>query len=154
MNSEPAVQIKSGIVCPACYSSRVDDGAKQCEVCGKLLSEGFQPLDAIRSSSGMQREKLDFLAERQNPESLFGDTRPLVSNAAWACTVYSMVPYLGLLFVPLAIAFGWLGYLKDRRLRGSDEARATLVPLALSLILLSVQIVLWWLLYLIPKIGI
>lgn len=153
MNREQPSQLKSRTICPACYSSRVEAYAKQCEVCGKLLSEGFQPLDAIRSSYGMQRKKLDF-EQASTTESLFEDRRPLASNAAWACTVYSMVPYLGVLFVPFAIALGGLGYLKDRRCPGSSATPATLAPVALSMVLLAIQVLLWWLLYLIPEIGI
>ena len=153
MNREQSAELKPRTICPACYSLRVEADAKQCEVCGKLLSEGFQPLDAIRSSHGMQRKKLDF-QQVSTTESLFEDKALLASNAAWACTVYSMVPYLGLLFVPLAIALGGLGYLKDRRRPGAGATQATLAPVALSMVLLVVQVLLWWLLYLIPEIGI
>lgn len=152
MNREPSAELKSRTICPACYSSRIEEDAKQCDVCGKLLSEGFQPLDAIRSSYGLQRKKLDF-QQVSITESLFEDKRPIASSAAWACTVYSMVPYLGVLFVPFAIVFGGLGYLKDRR-PGSGATQATLAPVALSMILLAIQVLLWWLLYLIPEIGI
>lgn len=153
MNREQSADLKPRTVCPACYSSRVEADAKQCDVCGKLLSEGFQPLDAIRSSYGMQRKRLDF-QQVNTTESLFEDKPLLASSAAWACTVYSMVPYLGVLFVPFAIALGWLGYLKDRRRPGSGATQATLAPVALSMVLLALQVLLWWLLYLIPEIGI
>ena len=63
-----------------------------------------------------------------------------------------MVPYLGILFIPFALVFGGLDYISRRRELGNH--RPTLVPVALSVFLLAAQLLLWWLLYLIPEIGI
>ena len=102
----------------------------------------------------MQRKKLDFENNDDQTTSLFHIRRPLTSSFAWACTVYSMVPYLGVLFVPFALVLGSFDYLKDRRGSEPGSGRTTIVPLALSVFLLAVQLMLWSLLYIIPKIGI
>jgi hypothetical protein len=125
-----------------------------CDICGKLMSEGFQPLDAIRSSHGMQRKRLDFQPEAVEQQNLFGQRPALVSDTAWACTVYSMVPYLGILFVPLALAIGGFSYWRAQMKREPGDGRTALLCVVLSLMLLAVQIILWRLLYLIPEIGI
>jgi hypothetical protein len=70
-----------------------------------------------------------------------------MSSVAWACTVYSLVPYLGILFIPFTIVFS--GVERTR----ANVSRRTLLPLALSVPILAGQLVLWWLLYLIPEIG-
>jgi hypothetical protein len=75
------------------------------------------------------------------------------ADTAWACTVYSLVPYLGILFVPIALGVSGLGLLRTPR-KVSHDRRRFLFSAALSLIIFAVQILLWWLLYLIPKIGI
>jgi hypothetical protein len=51
------------------------------------------------------------------------------------------------LFIPFAIVFSGI-----ERTR-ANASRRTLLPLALSLPILAGQLVLWWLLYLIPEIG-
>jgi hypothetical protein len=75
------------------------------------------------------------------------------SDTAWACTVYSMVPYLGILFVPFALAASAFGYIRSRG-RSSADSRRFLACAGLSSFILAVQLVLWWLLYFVPKLGI
>ncbi|MEO6334013.1 MAG: hypothetical protein ABIO91_03445 [Pyrinomonadaceae bacterium] len=75
------------------------------------------------------------------------------ADTAWACTVYSMVPYLGVLFVPFALAFSGLGFVRARRRSSSDGPRFLLCA-GVSSLILAIQLMLWSLLYLIPKIGI
>ena len=65
--------------------------------------------------------------------------------------VYAMVPYLGVLFIPPALAMsGYLLFTAGRR----DEVRHAILCITVGSILLVVQVILWWLLYLIPEIGI
>lgn len=137
-------------LCPACGSGSGD--TVLCPVCGKLISEGFQPLDAIRSSYNMQRKSLaeDALVL---PEA-FQSNRTIVRDTAWACNVYSMVPYLGILFLPLALAVGSFGYVDAQRKNEVTEVRFAIRSIILSLVLLAAQLLLWWLLYVIPEIGI
>jgi hypothetical protein len=75
------------------------------------------------------------------------------ADTAWACTVYSLVPYLGILFVPIALTVSALGFVRTRRELLQDRRRF-LLSAASSTAILAVQIFLWWLLYLIPEIGI
>ena len=123
-----------------------------CGVCGKLMSEGFQPLDVIRSSYGMQRKRLDFGREIA-AETLFYEQPPLVSKIAWACAVYSMVPYIGVIFIPFAIIIGSCDYFAAQRDGRKSDQRAALITLTVSSLLLAAQIILWWLLYLIPELA-
>lgn len=146
---------ESGLSCPACgaMATRFADGS--CGVCGKLLREGFQPLDAIRSSHRMQRVRLN-MPDVLPADSigLFEERRTLVSNTAWACTVYSMVPYIGIVFILPALFTGGFSYFRARRRNLAEEERQAVICIGVSLVVLSIQLVLWWLLYLIPEIGI
>lgn len=148
LNSDDGVRAKA---CPACGSVAGSQLAKACTVCGKLIGEGFQPLDAIRSSHGLQGKRLDIPATEHDSNVLFADSGALSSNPAWACTVYAMVPYLGVLFIPPALLMS--GYLLVKADRRSDVSDAILC-ITVGSILLVAQLVLWWLLYLIPEIGI
>jgi hypothetical protein len=102
------------------------------------MSEDYLPLDAIRSSYGMQRRPLKMEPLDPITGDLFDTPRNPVSDTAWACVVYSLVPYLGILFVPLAFITG----------------KMATVCVVLSFVILAIQIFLWWLLYIIPEIGI
>lgn len=118
------------------------------------MSEGFQPLDAIRSSYRLQRKQLPYDGGPGEVSVLFERDRNTVADLARACTVYSMVPYLGILFIPLALAFGGFGYLAFRQRPHIGGERSSLICIGSSLVLLAIQLVLWWLLYLIPELAI
>ena len=64
-----------------------------------------------------------------------------------------MVPYLGILFIPVALGFSGFGYFTARSESEGSDGDSTLISAGVSLILLGVQIFLWWLLYIIPEIG-
>ena len=144
-----------GLSCPACGAvvTRSADGS--CGVCGKLLREGFQPLDAIRSSHRMQRARLN-MPDMVPADSivLYDEHRTLVSNTAWACTVYSMVPYIGVVFILPAFLTGGFSYFRASGHDKTEEQRQAMICIGTSFLVLSIQLVLWWLLYLIPELGI
>ena len=141
-------------ICSACGAEAPRGSAKYCLVCGKLLKEGYQPLDSLRSSYGLQRRDLGFnTPERQPSVRLFSEDRNAVSDTAWACVVYSMVPYLGILFVPFALLIGGYGYYVSIQKPHIGGRTLAVVSLAISLLVLAIQILLWWLLYIIPELG-
>ena len=106
----------------------------------------------IRSSYRLQGRKLPKMPGHGG--DLFRRERNSISDTAWACAVYSMVPYLGILFVPFALSVGTAGYVVNRRKPEPGGERKSLLCLGLSVVLLIVQLMLWSLLYLIPEIGI
>lgn len=143
------------VICSACGSDANRGDAKYCLVCGKLMSEGYEPLDLIRSSHGMQRKTLNMSgAELSVSEPLFKENKNSVSEIAWACVVYAMVPYLGILFVPFGFFVGVYGYYVSFRKPDLGGRSLAVTCVGLSLFILAVQIFLWWLLYLIPELGI
>ncbi len=140
--------------CSACGAEKRRGNAKFCLICGKLLKEDYQPLDSLRASYRLQGQS--FLIENSKSEevkNLFERNENTFSQMAWACFVYSLVPYLGILFVPFTFivsSFGYLNYLRNPRLGGRKFA---LVSFFLSFIVLAIQILLWWLLYIVPELG-
>ncbi|CAN5467623.1 hypothetical protein BH20ACI1_BH20ACI1_04630 [soil metagenome] len=141
-------------ICSACGAESRRGSAKFCLVCGKLLKEDYQPLDTLRASYRLQGQS--FLIENAKGEEitdLFKQNENTVSQMAWACFVYSLVPYLGILFVPFTFvvsSFGYFSYLRHPQLGGRKFA---LVSFYLSFVVLAIQIFLWWLLYIIPELG-
>ena len=92
-------------------------------------------------------------SEQKAKDSLFQPSKNLVSDTAWACVVYSLVPYLGILFVPFAFATAGFGFFVSYRESHLDGRRMAVACVGLSVFIFAVQIFLWWLLYIIPEIG-
>jgi hypothetical protein len=81
--------------------------------------------------------------------------RPLQTNGAsttaLAFVTYSLVPYLGILFCPGAIVMGGLGLLNWHRAPHRGGRRASSAAVIFGLVILSVQMFLWWILYKVPQ---
>lgn len=141
------------IICVACGAEASRSTAKFCFTCGKLLREDYQPLDRIRSSYNLQGKSFGFLSKKTEREDLFEINRNPVSETAWACCVYSLVPYLGILFVPLTLIIGSAGFAVSVARPDAGGRKMSLASIGVSFIVLTVQLFLWWLLYIIPEIG-
>ena len=141
--------------CSACGAAVERRFSKYCRVCGKFLFEEYQPLDNLRSSYRMQGKAIVF--EKNNRieevENLFEVNENGASQTTWACFVYSLVPYIGIIFIPLTLVFGSFSLIIFNRKPMLGGRKLTLVSMTLSLIVLAVQIFLWWLLYIIPTLG-
>ncbi|REJ79449.1 MAG: hypothetical protein DWQ47_01550 [Acidobacteria bacterium] len=140
--------------CSACGAEALRPTAAYCLVCGKKLGEDYQPLDSLRSSYRLQGRS--FLIENTRTETspdLFTVNRNPVSEVSWACLVYSLVPYIGVLFVPFTILIGGVGFgvFLSKPARGGG--RLALVSIGLSFVVLGVQVFLWWLLYIVPELA-
>lgn len=133
--------------CSACGGVNDRGAARYCADCGKLLAEGYEPLDAIRSSYGMQRGGLAMASTPEKTALLFEPSESVVTQTAWACVVYSMVPYLGILFLPFAFATSALGYTAPDK--GSRNRRLAAIYVGLSFFILLAQAVLWSLFYIV-----
>ncbi len=150
-NPQSAIQNR---MCSACGAASRRGNAKFCFTCGKLLKEDYQPLDTLRASYRLQGKT--FLAEnapRAEITDLFARNENEVSQTAWACCVYSMVPYLGILFIPLTLILGSFGVAVSYNNPHLGGRKLALISMGLSFAVLLMQIFLWWLLYIIPELG-
>lgn len=146
--------------CAGCGGEIERNSAKYCNVCGKNLSEGYQPLDTIRSAHRMQGRAIVF--ERNNvknfeqvvePQELYEVNKNVISETAWASFVYSLVPYVGVVFIPLTFLLGSAGVFASFRKPLIGGRKLSLTAISLSIVVLMIQILLWWLLYIIPTLG-
>ena len=73
------------------------------------------------------------------------------SSSSLAFVAYALVPYLGILFCPGALVFGGVGLLRSWRSPDAGGRRDSALGLALGLLILFAQLVLWWVLYKVPE---
>ena len=154
-NSEQFQNPKSKIQnreCLACGTPAQREFAKYCLVCGKFLLEDYQPLDSLRASNRLP--KTNFKAEiSPEIENLFEEENNRATSLAWAFVVYSMVPYFGILFSPGAILMSSVGVFVELRKPFSENRKMAVYSIILSFVILAIQILLWWLLYIIPELN-
>ncbi len=146
--------VPSSRICSACGADIEREFSKFCRVCGKLLLEEYQPLDTLRASYRLQGKSFQFKkTDEQLAENLFEENKNSASATASAFVVYSLVPYLGILFCPGAFVMGGIGIFVSHRKPYLGGGKTSLYSIALSLIIFVIQILLWWLLYIIPDLG-
>lgn len=136
--------------CSACGSLQPRGSGDLCSVCGKTAGEDYRPLDMIRSSYRLQRRQLTREPQPALSEKLFETADDPIADIAWAGLVYSFVPYLGILFTPVALIVGSLDLVRSAR-RG--EIKRPLRGMAIAVVVGTIQIFLWYLLYEVPKLG-
>ena len=155
----PMAELARGRECPACGATARRASARFCATCGRILEDGYLPADALRASYYMQQQR----ASRQNrPQRIAArhrapalGPRAFGSNnaaaTALAFVTYSLVPYLGILFCPGAIVAGGLGLLGWHRVPERGGRRAACAGIILGLVILCLQLLLWWILYKVPQ---
>lgn len=141
-------------ICSACGAQAKREDAKFCRICGKLLKEGFQPLDNLRASYRLQGKSfVTEIRQKEEAANLFETNKNGASESAKALVVYSLVPYLGILFCPFALLTGGVGVFVSYQKPHLGGARASFYSVALAVVIFTVQIFLWWLLYIVPELG-
>ncbi len=138
--------------CSACGAQIEREFARFCRVCGKLLLEDYEPLDTLRASYRLQGKSFQF-EQKEKVVHLFVEDKNFASSTASAFVVYSLVPYLGILFCPGAFLMGGIGIFVSYRKPFLGGGRTSIYSLALSIVIFAIQILLWWLLYIIPELG-
>jgi H+/Cl- antiporter ClcA len=74
-------------------------------------------------------------------------------GTARAFATYSLVPYLGIVFCPGAVLLGAAGVVRSYRspqVRSESARRACYASTIVGLVVLAVQLLLWWILYQAP----
>ena len=80
------------------------------------------------------------------------ETRGGIAATARAFATYSLVPYLGILFCPGAVLLGSLGVARSYRdTQDSQHRRTCYISLLMGVVVLAVQLLLWWILYKVPE---
>lgn len=72
-----------------------------------------------------------------------------LAATAKAFATYSLVPYLGIVFCPGAVLLGTVGVVRSYRFNEAGRG-VCYVSLIVGLIVLAIQLLLWWILYQVP----
>jgi ribosomal protein L37E len=150
-------------VCPACGAEARRRDAKYCSTCGRSLEEHYRPADALRASYHLHRPagaRQGGKGERPPPPG--SKKRPMstmlpevnrngASTTALAFMTYALVPFLGILFVPGAVLIGVAGLLYSYRAPHRGGRRASLASVFCGLLILGVQLLLWWIIIKVPE---
>lgn len=140
------------LICSACGANANRLSAKFCAVCGKILNQDYAPLDALWSSYNLQqRAKSQKIEKQPEVKELFEKPRNGAAATAMAFVVYSLVPYLGILFCPGAILMGGIGLAVSYQKPQLGGRQTATYSICLGAIISAIQVLLWWLLYLIPE---
>jgi hypothetical protein len=153
--------------CDSCGARARRPEARFCATCGRVLGGGYFPADSLRASYRFERAPAEQgTAARRGARRTFPRVRPSrtgrefmpggresgAAATAFAFVTYALVPYLGILFCPGALLFGGVGLVRAWRAPGAAQsARASALGLALGLLVLCAQLVLWWILYKVPE---
>lgn len=162
----PVPELEIERACPACGAWARRAAARFCATCGRTLDESYLPADALRASyylqqqrfgrqrqSGRQPVRMPPREQRRAPAPPISRTPNIngASTTALAFVTYSLVPYLGILFCPGAIVMGGLGLVKWHRTPQRGGRSASYASIILGLVILCIQILLWWILYKVPQ---
>lgn len=160
LSTTPALQTEHG--CPACGTMPRRASARFCATCGRDLEETYLPADTLRSSYYMQQQRLVKQRSQNVVAPLPSSRAPIkplaqvpadngAATTALAFVTYSLVPYLGILFCPGAIVMGCVGLIKWQRAPYRGGRRASYSSIIFGVVILCVQILLWWVLYKVPQ---
>ncbi len=158
---------RNPLSCRVCGAFARRIGARFCANCGRaFVSAQYTPAESLRdsyntpdrriarASSQMRLANHTLFAPREKP--LPRIPSPIknmngASTTALAFVVYSLVPYLGILFCPGAIVVGFIGLARLRRRPQIGGRRSAAFAVGLGFVTLGAQIFLWWMLYRIPE---
>jgi hypothetical protein len=74
-----------------------------------------------------------------------------LADIARAFATYSLVPYLGILFCPGAVVIGTVGVVRSYRPGQTNEGRTVCFASTIAgVVVLVLQLLLWWILYRVP----
>ncbi|HLM56087.1 MAG TPA: hypothetical protein VK422_08135 [Pyrinomonadaceae bacterium] len=155
--------------CASCGARARRPSARFCSACGRSLDDEYVPARGLLASYSFKmrpsparaarwarraaKERPAVVVVRPRGDILLMPSRNNngASTTALAFATYALVPYLGILFCPGALLMGGVGLLRARRDPDLGGVRASAMGLALGLVLLCAQLLLWWILYKVPE---
>lgn len=157
-HAEEEERARGGRFCPACGAEARRTEARFCSTCGRALEDSYLPADALRASYHLQHSPVARRKSRgpgrtkiQMTDTFSAPQSNGPATTALAFMTYSLVPYLGILFCPGAILLGAVGLIYSLRAPHGGGRRAAYASIGFGLLILVVQILLWWIIIKVPE---
>jgi hypothetical protein len=141
------------VSCPACGVAARRAGAHFCSTCGRGLRERtYSPADALLASYHQQhsRPAMSFAArtngvrvERKPRAKLFDNEGNTAAGIALVLVFSALVPYIGLLFCPLAILAGGFGLFESWVVPRTGGSRLAASCIVFGFVIAGAQVLLW-----------
>ena len=102
--------------CPTCNAEN-ETGARQCGTCGARLPRPDPPLSSTSGGEGRLRGR----RRRDNNVASAAAINPWIQSsnrlatAAYHCSLWAIIPFVGLILGPLAVVLGLLGRRSERQ---------------------------------------
>jgi hypothetical protein len=142
------------VSCPACGALARRAEAHFCATCGRGLREHtYAPADALLASYHQQYSRPAMLFEpktnssmrvqRKLPAHMFDNEGNTAAGIALVLVFSALVPYIGILFCPLAIMAGGFGLFEARLMPRAGGARLSAYCIVFAFVIAGAQILLW-----------
>ncbi|HEV7902858.1 MAG TPA: hypothetical protein VGO96_03365 [Pyrinomonadaceae bacterium] len=143
----------SAVSCPACGAAARRVGAHFCADCGRGLREhSYAPADALLASYHQQHSRPAMLIEQEmpsvgrvqgKPEHVFDNEGNTAAAIALVLVCSALVPYIGILFCPLAIMAGGFGLFEARFMPHTGGTRLAAYCIVFGFVIAGAQVLLW-----------
>jgi hypothetical protein len=142
----------SAVSCPACGAAARRASAHFCADCGRGLREhAYSPADSLLASYHQQHSRPAMLIEQElrsvrpteKPEHLFDNEGNTAAAIALVLVCSALVPYIGILFCPLAIMAGGFGLFEARVMPHTGGSRLAAYCIVFGFVIAGAQVLLW-----------
>ena len=140
-------------VCPACGTAARRVDAHFCVTCGRGLRESaYAPADSLLASYHQQHSRPAMLfeartnsvrVEAQPRAKMFDNEGNTAAGIALVLVFSALVPYIGLLFCPLAIMAGGFGLFEARLMPRTGGTRLAAACIVFAFVIAGAQVLLW-----------
>lgn len=139
----------TGRACAACGQVGNRLTARYCSACGQDLNSDFSPARSLMASYYQQRTRALAVVGRVEPALGTIAREDGLTAFAFAFVTFSVVPFLGIMFCPIALLFSVCCFAR-RTTHARTELTKPAVAIALTLVISVAQIGLWWMLVQVP----
>lgn len=144
----------SAVACPACGAAARRAEAHFCATCGRGLRErAYAPADSLLASYHQQYSRPAVLFEaktnsvRVQPQprraNMFDNEGNTAAAVALVLVISALVPYIGILFCPLAILAGGFGLFEAWIVPRTGGSRLAACCIVFGFVIAGAQVLLW-----------